>query len=228
VYRWSIVAAVAAEQDGVLRADQALRAGFARHEIASLCRSGRRRRLARGHYLVRPSATNDRTSRIRAAVSAAGPKACAVLGSAAELHGIAGLRRSDVLHVSVPEARIQRVDGHVVVHQFVPCQADVTCVDGIPTTTVSRTLADVVLRASRFEAVSALDSALNSKLITDEDFAELPGRLRRRPGAVRARAWLREVDGRARSPPETRSRLRCVDGGVPPDQVGYLVRDECG
>ena len=100
--------------------------------------------------------------------------------------------------------------------------------DGVTTTTVSRTLADVILRAGRFEAVGALDSALNRKLLTEEDFARLPDLIQGRPGAVRASRRLHEVDGRARSPLETRSRLRCADGQVPPDEVGYLIRDEYG
>jgi hypothetical protein len=100
--------------------------------------------------------------------------------------------------------------------------------NGIATTTALRTLADVILLVGRYEALSALDSALNRKLLTDEEFATLSTLIRGRPGARRARPWLSEVDGRARSPLETRTRLRCTDGGVPPDEVGYLVRDEYG
>jgi hypothetical protein len=151
-----------------------------------------------------------------------------VLGSAADLHGIAGLRRSDVVHVNVPESRVQRTAGDVVVHQMVLAAGDLTSVEGITTTTVSRTLADVMLRSERYDAVSTMDSALNRKLLTDDEFATLPGLIHRRPGAARARRWLAEVDGRARSPLETRTRLRCVDGQVPPDEIGYLVRDEYG
>ena len=227
--RWDVVAGVASDQGGVVRADQALAAGFSRNDIGSLCRSGRWRRLARGHYLVTPD-PDDRTARIRAAVSAAGPDACAVLGTAAELLGIAGLRASDRIHVSVPGTapRHQRARGLEVRHQLVLHPADRTSIDGIATTTTMRTLADVILRVGRFDAVSALDSALNRKLVTDEEFARLPDLIRGRPGAARARGWLTEVDGRARSPLETRTRLRCADGQVPPDEIGYLVRDEYG
>jgi predicted transcriptional regulator of viral defense system len=230
VDRWSVVAAVAARQDGVILAGQAVAAGFARHEIASLCRSGRWLRLARGHYLLRADAVGDQRARIRAAVSASGPAACAVLAAAAELHGIAGLRQADGIHVNVPGSspRPQRLAGDVDLHQLVLQPADVTTVDGIATTTVSRTLADVILRVGRFEAVCALDSALNRKLLTQEEFDGLPDLIRGRRGAARARRFLAEVDGRARSPLETRTRLRCADGGVPPDEVGYLVRDEYG
>jgi hypothetical protein len=116
----------------------------------------------------------------------------------------------------------------VVLHQFAIGPDDRTWIDGIATTTVVRTLADVILRIPRYEAVSVLDSGLNRKLLNEEEFATLPARIRSRPGAIRARRYLGDVDGRARSPLETRTRLRCCDGGVPPDEVGYLIRDEYG
>jgi predicted transcriptional regulator of viral defense system len=90
------VAAFAARQGGLVQAEQALSAGFGRDEIRSLYRSGRWRRLARGHYLVDPVARvgeDDRRARIMAAISATGPGACAVLDTALEVLGIAGLRR---------------------------------------------------------------------------------------------------------------------------------------
>jgi predicted transcriptional regulator of viral defense system len=121
VDRWELVTAVAAEQGGVVQAEQALAAGFNRDEIRSLYRSGRWRRLARGHYLVGATdaaGEDDRRSRIRAAISAAGTEACAVLDTAAELLGIAGLPRRVPIHVNVPGSRPrhQRVDHTVLLH----------------------------------------------------------------------------------------------------------------
>ncbi|MFG3422845.1 hypothetical protein ACIBTZ_12765 [Micromonospora sp. NPDC049460] len=43
-----------------------------------------------------------------------------------------------------------------------------------------------------------------------------------------ARSHLAEADGRAQSPLETRTRLRCVDGKVPPDVLQLMVRDDDG
>ena len=92
---------------------------------------------------------------IQTAIAPAGPDACAVLDTAAEVLGIAGLRRTDRIHVNVPGSRPrhQRADGAVVVHQLAIEPHDRTSVDGIPATTVVRTLADVILRVSRYEAV---------------------------------------------------------------------------
>jgi hypothetical protein len=73
-----------------------------------------------------------------------------------------------------------------------------------------------------------LDSALNRQLITADEFAQIPALIRGRRGAVAARRYLGEADGRAQSPLETRARLRCVDGNVPPDALQVDVRDPDG
>ncbi|WP_233565124.1 DUF559 domain-containing protein [Micromonospora musae] len=52
--------------------------------------------------------------------------------------------------------------------------------------------------------------------------------IRGRRGAGAARCHLAEADGRAQSPLETRARLRCVDGRVPPDTLQLEVRDDDG
>ncbi|MEO3775698.1 hypothetical protein ABGB16_02375 [Micromonospora sp. B11E3] len=105
---------------------------------------------------------------------------------------------------------------------------DIVQVSGIPVTSPLRTVTDVILRQSRYPAVAVLDSALNRRLLTDEDLAAVPALMRGRRGAVAARAYLADADGRAQSPLETRARLRCVDGGVPPDVLQLEVRDEEG
>lgn len=100
--------------------------------------------------------------------------------------------------------------------------------EGIAATTALRTVADVILRADRYVAVSVLDSALNRELITTDELALIPALIRGRRGAVAARGYLGEADGRAQSPLETRVRLRCVDGRVRPDALQYVVRDDDG
>lgn len=227
----SIIRRVAAGQDGVVMLSQALSAGLVKHEIDTLCRSGRWRRLARGAYLIDASGDLSRRARIRAAVESFGPGAVAVLQTAAELHQIAGLRRSDAVHICKPGdlARpTRRTDPAVVVHQrTIPPEA-LTVVAGTPVTTALQTVADVILRVGRYEAVSALDSALNSQLISPEEFAAIPALIRRRPGAVAARTYLAEANALSESPLETRVRLRCADGRVAPDALQHEVRDSDG
>ncbi|MFG3710724.1 hypothetical protein [Micromonospora sp. NPDC047730] len=123
-------------------------------------------------------------------------------------------------------ARLAHPD--VVVHQLTVAPGQLVRVDGIAATSPLRTVADLVLREDRYAAVCVLDSALNRGLITDEDLLAVPYLIRRRRGAVAARSHLAEADGRAQSPLETRTRLRCVDGKVPPDVLQLMVRDDDG
>ncbi|WP_326562036.1 type IV toxin-antitoxin system AbiEi family antitoxin domain-containing protein [Micromonospora sp. NBC_01796] len=224
---------MAAGQDGVVTREQALAAGLTVREIERLCRSGKWRRLARAAYLVdlAPSPLAARRARIRAAVASLGELATAVLGTAAELHGFAGLRTDPRIHVSVPgpAARpLRPTDPAVVVHQLVIPPEQAGTIGGIRTTTATRTAADLLLRVDRFAGVSVLDSALHQGSITEADLMDVHAMLARRRGAVAAREHLAEADGRAESPLETRVRLRCVDGGVPPDELQHPVRDEDG
>lgn len=78
--------------------------GLTAYDVDRLCRSGRWRRLSRATYLVNAVQVESacRRAQIRAAVWSLGPGAAAVLSSAAELHGIAGIRRTGQIHVSVP------------------------------------------------------------------------------------------------------------------------------
>ncbi|MGC4886115.1 type IV toxin-antitoxin system AbiEi family antitoxin domain-containing protein [Micromonospora sp. DT227] len=229
-----VLGRIAGEQGGVVTREQALSVGFSRHEIDNLLTSGRWRRLARATYAVRPSsgsATRERHCAIRAAVLSSGPEAHAVLATAAELHGIAGLPRTPAIHVALPgdAARPARVrDRVVVLHQFEHAAGDLTSVDGIPVTVPVRTLADLILRERRYAAVALLDSALNRGKLSEDEFGSIPALIAGRRGAVAARTYLAEANGAAQSPLETRTRLRCVDGGVPPDALQVEVRDTDG
>ncbi|NBE82494.1 type IV toxin-antitoxin system AbiEi family antitoxin domain-containing protein [Micromonospora rubida] len=228
-----LISQVAAGQGGMVTTGQALAAGLSRDQVRQLWRSGRWTRLARGCFAPygKPTDPLVNRARIRAAVASLGPGAFAVLDTAMELHGIAGLRRSSAVHVSVPvdQPRSQRhSDPLLVVHQLTVSAGDIVRVAGTPVTSPLRTVTDVILRQSRYPAVSVLDSALNAGLITAEDLAMAPALLRGRRGAVAARGYLVEADGRSQSPLESRSRLRCVDGGVPPDELQLEVRDEDG
>lgn len=229
----AIVRRVAAARDGVVTLAQARAAGFTVHEVQRLCRAGRWRALARGGYLVDADAYDGipRRARIRAAVASFGPGAAAVLGTAAELHRIDGLPRSELIHLSVPGPASRPVrDSHpeVRVHQLVIGPGQFERVAGIMATDPMRTVTDLVLREERYRAVSLLDSALNRRLLSRVDLERMPSLFRGRRGAVAARGYLAEANALAQSPLETRTRLRCVDGGIPPDVLQIEVRDDDG
>ncbi|MEH0842535.1 hypothetical protein V6U81_09120 [Micromonospora sp. CPCC 205711] len=229
--RGTLLGRIARAQDGVVTRAQALQLGFGRHEIDNLVTFGRWRPLARAVYLIDSRAPVARRSRIRAAVLSLGSSARAVLGTAAELHGIAGLPRTEEIHIALPgrAARATRVqDPAIVLHQLDRPAGSVVPVRGIAATSPLRTVVDIILRAPRYPAVSVLDSALNRRLLTEDDLSLVPALVRRRRGAVAARGYLTEADGRAQSPLETRTRLRCVDGRIPPDVLQLEVRDADG
>jgi hypothetical protein len=227
----TVVRRVASSQDGVITLAQAIAAGVARYDIDRLCRSGRWRRVARAVYQVDRSDELSRFAHIRAAVLSLGPRAVVVLDTAAELYGIGGLRRTETVHVSLPgdSARAARAnDPAIVIHQLTLQRHAITSVNGILATTPQQTVADVILRVGRYPAVCVLDSGLNQGWITVADFPDILRLLRGRRGAVTARKYLVEADGRAQSPLETRTRLRCVDGKVAPDALQQEVRDGYG
>lgn len=230
---FTLTRSIAASQDGIVTLAQARDAGLRKHEIDSLCRSGRWQRLGLGAYLVDAHLLDEvpRRARIRASVTSFGPRAVAVLDTAAELHGIAGLRPTEQIHVSVPvdDPRGQRRrDPALVVHQLTLPPGAVGGVSGIPVTTPLHTVADVILRVDRFAAVSVIDSALYTQALAVDELPVICQLIRGRRGAVAARRFLGEADGRAQSPLETRVRLRCVDGKVAPDTLQHEVRDEDG
>ncbi|MEH0954018.1 MULTISPECIES: type IV toxin-antitoxin system AbiEi family antitoxin domain-containing protein [unclassified Micromonospora] len=157
---------MAATQGGFVTAEQALRLGLGREQIRYLVRSGRWTRLSRGCYLPSPAGPAPvalRRAMIRATIASLGQGAVAVLSTAAELHGIAGLPPTAAIHVSVPRDRPhvqRRAEPGLTVHQLTLADADVCRVGGVPVTTPVRTVADVLLRARRYPAVCVLDSAL--------------------------------------------------------------------
>lgn len=247
---------VADAQEGVVTAGQCRQAGVSPDAVQRLCRSRRWLRLSRGAYLVDAEDLREppRPALIRAALLSAGPAAVAVLDSAADIHGIAGIIRrpstppedgagwngppaftrpgpAAVVHLSLRGslARPRRIcDPTIRLHQFTLGPDEVVAVDGVLVTTPVRTLADLLLRVDRYTGVSLVDSALSLRLITPDQLADIRASMARRRGAVRATPWLAEADGRAESPLETRVRLRAVDGHIKPDELQYRIVDRSG
>jgi predicted transcriptional regulator of viral defense system len=233
---WTRIAwQLAEQQNWLLTAAQALDAGLSRNEIHILLRSGRWRRVFRGVYLIHGDTMASELAPqilIRAGQLSIGPQAVAVLKAAAQLHGIVGWRSTEqALDFAVPPqaatpARV--VDRGIVVHQWTLPLDSVTHIADIPVTTPLRTLSDLLLSSGRFDAVSTLDAALNRKLIDRGDVDRLIASFHRRRGAVLARQFVAEADGRAESPLETRGRLCLADAGLAPDEVQADIFDDEG
>ncbi|NUR72246.1 MAG: DUF559 domain-containing protein [Hamadaea sp.] len=228
-----LVQPFAETQDGLITAEQCHAAGLSRDQVKRLCRSGEWHRIFRGVYRVWVSAAtrdDDIRLHIRAALLGTGPQAVVVGSSAAHLFGLPS-GQQDLVHLAVPGGngkprRIQ--DAAVIVHQRVLDDAEVTTVDGMRCTTPARTVAGLLLAADRFTAVSVADAALYAGLLAEPDLTLVERMLFRHRGAVAAREWLEQVDGRAESPLETRGRLRCADAGVGPDDLQVSLTDRDG
>jgi hypothetical protein len=225
---------VAVGQSGVITASQCRAAGLTESQVRTLCRDRRWLRMNEGVYFVdseRYDEVPPRTSVIRAAMFSAGPHAVAVLGTAAEVHGIAGLPRDETIHVSLPGAlaRPRRATEPALrLHQFLIRPDESTVVDGIAVTTVVRTVADVILRVDRLTAIAVLDSSLHRRILMEEELDLVRGLLNGRRGATTARPCLLEVDARAETPLETRVRVRAADARLAPDELQYRVRTAAG
>lgn len=222
---------IAADQHWVVSAGQAHGTGLSYDEIARRCRAGTWQRLYRGVYLLDPDLYSGgqlpRLTRVAAGVLAAGPRAVASHHSAAELLGLPTFG-DERIHVSVPGDAARHQQDDLVVHQMRVPPSEHLHLDGIPCTSVLRTLADTVCTSPRFEAVAVVDSALNQSMLTDGELPTVAAMIRGRPGCVAGRGYLREADGRAQSPAETRVRLVCADGNVAPDVLQHPVRDRGG
>ncbi|HEX5543000.1 MAG TPA: type IV toxin-antitoxin system AbiEi family antitoxin domain-containing protein [Micromonospora sp.] len=219
---------LAAQQDGIVTAAQCVAAGLSRSDIAFRCRNGSWQRVFRGAYFTGPAGEVPLRARIRAALLTLGPHATATLTSAAYLHGFPILPPDPLVQVSAP-AQLRRLDQDgLTVRQLVLDERDVALVDGMRVTSLVRTTADLVLALGRYGAVSMLDGLIRTGLLDPSALPAVSALIKGRRGAVGGRRRLAEADGRAGSPLETRIRLICVDAGLAPEELQYVVRDGTG
>lgn len=206
--------------------------GHSLDELRALLRAGQLTRLRRGVYLPGPI-PEELSARHRLAVHAAFVEltdgAVASHGSAAVLHGLptweVPLERVQVTRARAYGGRRERLV-HVRVAQLDP--DEVTVVDGIPVTTLARTVVDLA-RALPFEpAVAVGDAALAAHRARAGELLDALRRSARRPGCVRARRALAFLDGRAESVGESRSRVAIYRAGLPTPMPQWEVHDGQG
>lgn len=229
------VDAIAGSQHGLVSAADALAAGMTRSMIDWRRDSGRWRPLLAGTYLVGADgypaewAALDFGTRLAAARLAHGPDAVAVLTTAANILDLPGRPRDDgFIHLRLPPGRERHQQPGVRVHTWKLREEETTLADEIPVTTRLRTLADLARTRTRFESVSALDAALNSGLVLGPEMESIEFHLSGLRGAVAARRRVKECNGLAQSPLETRVRLIASDAGLAPDHLQYPVCDRHG
>ena len=186
--------------------------------------------LQRGVYRIRDTAADDEQRRaIRAAALSAGDDVAVVGRSAGIWHRIAGMPPYDgVVHLGVSRNRPRKCRRGVFFHQLDLADEDIVELDGVRVSSAIRSVTDLLLGIGRVYGLCVLDSALNLHKISASNLAEIEAALVGRPGARKARPLLGLADGRSQSPLETRVRLACIDGGVPPDELQWAVYDAFG
>jgi very-short-patch-repair endonuclease len=167
-----------------------------------------------------------------AACWAGGTRAFASHRSALALHELPGAAR-DVIEITCPRARRARHDGVIVHESRVHDDDQLTIVEGIPCTTVERTLFDLAATRRLRTLDLAIDSALRRELTSLSTLRATADRVgkRGRRGTLEFRAAL---DARApgdavpESAPERLLADALVRRGLPAPEFQFVVRDVAG
>jgi very-short-patch-repair endonuclease len=215
---------LARRQQGLLTHAQLTSLGVGRRTIKRWLASGRLGAVHRDIYAFGPRPLTKRGKWL-AAVLAMGPGAFLSHRSAAALWGFAGDDRK--VHVTAPGGRQERPGRRgIQVHRCKFDPADVTMRDGIPVSTVARTLFDLAERSAPYELKNAWDEASRLRLLRVPEVAAVYERGRGRRARRRIRPFLaaeqRYVEDTA-SPLEDRFASFVVAHRLPQPQTNVLV-----
>lgn len=202
---------------------QLLSLGLSKAAVAKRAKDGRLFRVHRGVYAVgRPHLTQH--GRWMAAVLAYGPRAVLSHRSAAALHGLRPDNRAKA-DVTVPGRSATSRAGIDVHTSLTLIAADVTTVDGIPCTTVARTLVDLGDHVDRQSVERAVSQA---EVLGVFDGRAVDGALAR-AGPRRGVGTLGAVLANYREPTLTRTQLEerflalCRKASLPSPAVNAWV-----
>jgi very-short-patch-repair endonuclease len=105
---------------------------------------------------------------------------------------------------------------------------DVDTINGLPTTSIVRTLADLARRLPEVEAVAILDVAFHARLVPIEQLTLWARNNHHYWGVARLLNVIDLADGAAESPMETRLRLLLISGGLPRPRLQVSLYDQSG
>jgi hypothetical protein len=167
-----------------------------------------------------------------AACWAGGTRAFASHRSAAALWALPG-RRLEIAEITCPRWRRAQHPGLAVHETRALSLRDVTEVDGIPVTTVERTIFDLASVCGRFTVDLAVDTALRGELTTLDELCAVVRRVgkRGRKGTKVLRGLLAERDGDYVPTESEREQmlLRVLRAhGLPEPDRQFSIHDESG
>jgi predicted transcriptional regulator of viral defense system len=217
------LARLADVQHGVVSLTQLVELGFSRDSVRKRAARGRLHRVHRGVYSV-GRARLDVRGRWMAAVLACGPGAVISHRTAANAQGL--LRgASGKIEVTAPVAGGRRRPG-VTVHRAPGLRPeDTTTVDGIPCTTVARTLLDLAAVVSAPDLARAIEGAEKRRVYDGNQVEAALARAPNHPGTAPLRAALVAYS----EPPPTREEFErrafevFAQAGLGRPQVNVLV-----
>jgi hypothetical protein len=214
---------------------QALDRGWTDRELAKACRLGMLRHVRHGAYA--PATTYDAATDVarhlvlaRAALARQRGSVALTGVSAAAAHGLSvfghDLTSADLVRLDAGSSRHEVRARHHVVADDIARHIELR--DGVPVTSLARTVWEVAGRSSLEAGVATADSALRLYPQLADELAALAPVFASRPGSRRAREVMRLADGRAESPGESYSRVVFHRRGVPMPELQHPVTDADG
>jgi predicted transcriptional regulator of viral defense system len=171
--RFDELAVLAEENDGLVTAEQARAEGFTDSVLARLVQRKRIERIARGVYRI-PYFSPGQFSQFR------GPEPVALSHETAlAVYGISDANPATI-HLTLPrDARLRRkTPKGVVVHHSDLSPDDISIQEGIPVTTIDRTITDLLQSRGRTDLLKqAVSDARREGYITEADAARLRRRI---------------------------------------------------
>jgi predicted transcriptional regulator of viral defense system len=218
------IAALAARQHGVVALTQLRRLGLASRTVRDRVRAGRLHRVHRGVYAVGHPLLH-RNGYLMAAVLACGDGAALSHRSAAAHRGVRADARSTTDVVS-PNRRGRRIAGITAHTSATLLPRDITTVEGIPTTTLARTLLDLAEVVTPRRLERAIEQAEVIRQLDMRAIEDVLSRANGRRGATPLQAVLEDMKP---GTTPTRNDLEeaflqiCRDVHAPPDAVNAWV-----
>jgi hypothetical protein len=224
--RW--LAVIAERQHGVIAQRQLVALGFTASAIRRLVQSGRLHPVHRGVYAVGHKAL-PANGWFMAAALAGGTGALICERSATDLHGLVSDSRP-VIDVLAPARRRSR-ERLVLHHSRLIHPDDRTEVDGIPVTSVARTLLDLAEVVPRRKLVYALEQAERLRVFDLRELEAVMARSHGRRGLKALTEAIQEIEPEAEYVRSRMERLfvafcKRYELGVPPMNVsvgGFVV-----
>lgn len=214
----------------VLLARDLVTQGYRYSDLRQLARRGELLHLRRGAY-SRDETELSEEGRHRQLVVATVPMlSTAVVShlSAAVLYGLpVPPGRLELVQVTRPWAGSGQRRGHVHLYAAPLAADEISEVDGLPVTSLARTVVDLGRTLPFPDAVAAADAALRTGLDRAEVERAL-GRASGRPGIATSRRVVAFADPRSESAGESRSRVVLHAIGLPPSSLQYEVTDPSG